>query len=62
MPYLIKQTSTGKWVARAGSKKSYTNDRNKAAEFRTAQDAQKEACEKGESVWFDMGEAIEISR
>lgn len=52
MPYMIKQTSTGKWVARSGARHSYTDDITEAAQFATSQDAQREACLEGESIWF----------
>lgn len=52
MPYLIKHTSTEKWVANSGSKHSYTDDISQAVQFRTAKEVQKEACLVGESIWF----------
>ena len=52
MPYAIKQTSTGKWVARPGSRHSFTNDISEAAQFDTAKEAQSEACLEGESIWY----------
>jgi len=59
MPYLIKQTSSGKWVARPGSEHSYTNDRSQAQTFTTAQEAQLEACKEDESIWFDLGDPVQ---
>ena len=52
MPYAIKQTSTGKWVARPGSRHSFTNDLNEAAQFGTLEEVQSEACLEGESIWY----------
>jgi len=49
---MIKQTSTGKWVARSGSKHSYTNDIDEAAQFDTARDAHRKACLESESIWY----------
>ena len=54
MAYLIKQASTGKWVAEPGSEHSYTNDRSCAATFQTVDDARKEMCEEGESIWYEV--------
>lgn len=55
MPYTIKRTKDGMYVAKPGSERSYTNDRNQAHEFATAQEAQGEACLEGESIWYDSG-------
>jgi len=60
MTYLIKQTSTGKWVARSGFEHSYTNDRDQAREFRTKEDAKKEMCLEDESIWFEVTPAVRV--
>ena len=61
MPFMIKQTSTGKWVARLGSLHSHT-DFAEAARFATAQEAQRQACLEGESIWFISSDPIPCSR
>lgn len=57
MPYVIKRTEDGMYVSRPGSARSYTADRQQAWEFNTAREAQAEACQEGESVWYSPGES-----
>ena len=56
MPYLIKRTSDGKWVARPGSRRSYTSDQENAAEF-TREEAQCAAC-GNESIWYVVSKPV----
>jgi len=51
MVYVIKRTSDGKYVARPGSERSYTSDRQQAAEYSTEAEARRNAC-GNESIWF----------
>jgi len=62
MPYMIKQTNSRKWVARQGSAHSYTNDLSKAAQFATSEEAQREACLEGESIYFMSQMPTELTR
>lgn len=54
MVYVIKRDSDGKYVSRPGSARSYTPDREQAAEYSTEAEAKRNAC-GNESVWFTPG-------
>jgi hypothetical protein len=56
--YVIKRTADGMYVARPGSLRSYTNNRQEAHQFLTSQEAQRQACDN-ESIWFELeGHAV----
>jgi hypothetical protein len=44
MVYVIQNVDTGKWVARFGSERSYTNSLQKAQTFPTREAAQPQCC------------------
>jgi len=49
--YVLKRLSDGKYVAKSGSQRSYTNDRNKAAEYCTVDEARRHACIDSEGIY-----------
>lgn len=52
MVYVIKRTRDGMYVARPGSQRSYTPDRQQAWELTSREEAQRNACDN-ESIWFE---------
>jgi hypothetical protein len=52
MPFIIKNTETGKYVARAGSQHSYTRKLEDARLYPTIESARADRCVDNEAVYF----------
>lgn len=48
--FVLQHNKTGKYVARPGSERSYTNRLEEARVFRTREKAEKERCVENETV------------